>query len=214
MNRIQLAILPAFLLSSLLIVLLTQWITNPRMTAHAFSGEPESMQPAPETQTDVAEPSTTTDTLTETESAAVTDTAAACSLGVNFPDSIRRWCALIETHAREHSLDPNLIAAVILQESGGKPDAYSKSGAVGLMQVMPRDGIAATFQCINGPCFSSRPTIEELSDPDYNVAFGTKMLAGLIRKHGSVREALRAYGPMDVGYYYADLVLDIYNTYR
>jgi len=44
-----------------------------------------------------------------------------------------------------------LIAAVILQESGGDPSAYSSSGAVGLMQVMPRDGIAAEFMCVNGP---------------------------------------------------------------
>jgi hypothetical protein len=40
------------------------------------------------------------------------------------------------------------------------------------------------------------------------------MLAGLVRKHGEVREALKAYGPMNVGYYYADIVLGHYRRYR
>jgi hypothetical protein len=40
------------------------------------------------------------------------------------------------------------------------------------------------------------------------------MLAGLITTLGSQREALKAYGPMDVGYGYADKVLAIYENYR
>jgi soluble lytic murein transglycosylase-like protein len=94
----------------------------------------------------------------------------------------------------------------MLMESGGDPEAYSASGAVGLMQVMPRDGLAASFECINGPCFASRPTIRELLEPGYNVEYGSQMLAGLIDRLGSPREALKAYGPMDVGYSYADRV--------
>jgi soluble lytic murein transglycosylase-like protein len=97
----------------------------------------------------------------------------------------------------------------MLQESAGKPDAYSKSGAVGLMQVMPRDGLASKFMCVNGPCFSDRPSMEELFDPEYNVAYGTRMLAELVQHYGDVRTALKAYGPKDVGFYYADLVLGI-----
>ena len=57
--------------------------------------------------------------------------------------------------------------------------------AVGLLQVMPRDGIAADFECANGPCFASRPTIAELLDPAYNLEYGTRMLAGLINRLGS-----------------------------
>ena len=102
----------------------------------------------------------------------------------------------------------------MLQESGGDSSAYSVSGAVGLMQVMPRDGIAAEFECINGPCFASRPTIEELLEPDFNVEYGSQMLSGLVARQGSFREALKAYGPMDVDYSYADRVLSIYENYR
>jgi len=137
-----------------------------------------------------------------------------CSLGSNFPESVRRWCASIERNAAEKGLDPNLVASVMLQESGGDPNATSHSGAVGLLQVMPRDGIAASFQCINGPCFRSRPSMAELYDPEFNLNYGTGMLAGLVSKHGSVRDALRYYGPGDAGYSYADKVLAIYERMR
>ncbi len=106
-----------------------------------------------------------------------------------------------------------MVAALILQESGGDPQAYSKSGAVGLMQVMPNDGLAASFTCQNGPCFSSRPATSELQDPEFNIAYGTKYLASLLSKYGNLRDALKSYGPMNVGYYYADIVLAIFQNY-
>jgi soluble lytic murein transglycosylase-like protein len=81
------------------------------------------------------------------------------------------------------------------------------------MQVMPHDGLAASFNCVNGPCFKDRPSTTELKDPEFNVSYGTKMLAGLVNKRGNLREALKSYGPMNVGYYYADKVLGIYQRY-
>jgi soluble lytic murein transglycosylase-like protein len=139
---------------------------------------------------------------------------SSCSISSKYPEKVLQWCGLIERYSHENNLDPNLIAALILQESGGNSQAYSKSGAVGLMQVMPRDGLAAKFNCINGPCFASRPSMAELYDPEFNVSYGTRMLAGLIRRHGDIREALRSYGPMDMGYRYADIVLGHANRYR
>jgi soluble lytic murein transglycosylase-like protein len=143
-----------------------------------------------------------------------TDEEEGCPLSSAYPEKVRRWCELIMEFAATHGLPPELIAAVILQESGGDPQAYSSSGAVGLMQVMPRDGLAAEFQCVNGPCFASRPTIVELQNPEYNIEYGTRMLAGLLARHGDLRAALKAYGPMDRGYGYADTVLAIYENYR
>jgi soluble lytic murein transglycosylase-like protein len=110
-------------------------------------------------------------------------------------------------------VDANLIAAVILQESGGDPLAFSVSGAVGLMQVMPRDGLAASFYCNGKSCFQSRPSIQELSNPQFNIEYGTGMLKNLFTQFGSWREALHAYGPIDVGYDYADRVLLIRDQY-
>jgi len=121
---------------------------------------------------------------------------------------------LITKHSKNNGLDPDLVAALIWQESGGNPQAYSGSGAVGLMQVMPRDGIAASFMCPNGPCFSNRPTMEELFRPNFNVKYGTNFLGNLVNSQGSIRNALFKYGPANVGYYYADKVLAIYNKYK
>lgn len=138
---------------------------------------------------------------------------ADCAVSDLFPDRVRRWCGLITQYAQKHSLAPDLVAALIWLESGGDEVAYSKSGAVGLMQVMPSDGLSASFMCINGPCFSDRPTTAQLQDPEFNIAYGTRMLAGLVRKTGDLREALKSYGPMNAGYSYADKVLGIFQRY-
>ena len=135
-------------------------------------------------------------------------------LSPKFPNSIQQWKEFIERNAIKFDLDANLIASVILQESGGDPFAFSSSGAVGLMQVMPRDGLATGFICDGDPCFRSRPSMQELYDPFFNIEYGSKMLLGLNNKYGDWREALHLYGPMDVGYEYADLVLQIQNNYQ
>ena len=150
----------------------------------------------------------------EAESDPGSTSSSLCQLSERYPEKIRQWCSLITDYSNEHGLEPDLIAALIWQESGGNPQAYSRDGAVGLMQVMPRDGIASTFTCVNGPCFRDRPTIAELEDPEFNISYGTKMLSNLQAKKGSIREALKSYGPMNVGYYYADKVLGIFESYR
>jgi len=150
------------------------------------------------------------------EIAEIETTEPVCSLTF-LPDSIAPWCGFIEVSAAKYNVEPELIAAVMLQESGGQPEVISASGAVGLMQVMPSDGIAAGFMCINGPCFASRPSTQELLDPAFNVDYGVRMLAGLIERYGNERDALKAYGPMPEEliriygdeYYYADKVRNI-----
>lgn len=154
-------------------------------------------------------------TMNETPDASIPDSGVdiGCKVSAKYPDSILQWCELITHYADKRGLEPDLVAALIWQESGGKPQAYSSSGAVGLMQVMPSDGLAASFMCVNGPCFSNRPTISELEDPEFNIAYGSKMLAGLQARTGDLREALKSYGPMNVGYSYADKVIGIYQKY-
>jgi soluble lytic murein transglycosylase-like protein len=142
------------------------------------------------------------------------DLGGVCEINTDFSPNILRWCETITLYATQNNLSPNLIAALILQESGGDPMAYSKSGAVGLMQVMPRDGLASQFMCVNGPCFASRPTINELQDPEFNIEYGINFLSSLISRYGNIREGLKAYGPMNVGYSYADKVLAIFQRYH
>ncbi|MEN6408557.1 MAG: transglycosylase SLT domain-containing protein [Anaerolineaceae bacterium] len=211
MNRVTWAIFPGVIFGSAVVALIAMLVTSGStyqayLVQTAFkAAQPITIQEAPEPAPEnVVEQSAAPE-----QPVSGTD----CQVSEGYPETVRQWCGLITQYAQENNLDPNLIAALILQESGGDPTAYSHSGAVGLMQVMPRDGIAASFQCNSGPCFASRPTIQELEDPEFNVSYGTRMLAGLINKRGNTRDALMAYGPANVGYYYADIVLAIYEKY-
>ena len=203
MNPAQKAIFPGILVGILAVIIATRAIISPHASVNASAEEAVPGQASP---VDSSEEGSLTQDSAHAQSG--------CSLSQRYPEKIQRWCDLIQKYAHEHGLEPNLIAAVMLQESGGNPDAYSRSGAVGLMQVMPRDGLAASFQCVNGPCFASRPSMDELFEPEFNISYGVRMLAGLIHRRGDVREGLKSYGPMDVGYGYADKVLAIYENYR
>ena len=178
----QKVIIPGILIGSFILILVAKFLTS---TQVAIASTPEVAAPTAEP---VAE-------------------SSACSL--SLPEKISSWCSLIESASASYGVPAKLIAAVMLQESGGQSDVISASGAVGLMQVMPSDGIAAEFMCDNGPCFASRPNTEQLLDPAFNIDYGVRMLANLIQKYGSERDALKAYGPYDVDYYYADKVLAI-----
>jgi soluble lytic murein transglycosylase-like protein len=199
MNTVQAFVIKGTLVGCFLVILLCLALT---------AGTPQSSYAAPiPTQVDPSAPSASV-------KQSKIDAETVCNISPRYPQGILQWCNLITKYADEVSLSPDLIAAVMLQESGGDAMAYSHSGAVGLMQVMPRDGLAASFMCANGPCFASRPTIAELQDPEYNLAYGTRMLANLQARFGNIRDALMAYGPKDVGYYYADKVLAIYESYK
>jgi soluble lytic murein transglycosylase-like protein len=199
MTDIRKFIIPGFIFAAMAVIFMTRLLYNPAQVVLANSNEDSPVEP----------------TASEVENVvAVDDASSGCGLPSSYPERIQQWCQPIMQYSAYYGLDPKLIAAVMLQESGGDPDAYSKSGAVGLMQVMPRDGLASEFMCANGPCFSARPSMDELFDPQFNIDFGIMMLSGLISKFGDIREGLRAYGPMDSGYHYADLVLTIYNNYQ
>jgi soluble lytic murein transglycosylase-like protein len=98
--------------------------------------------------------------------------------------------AAIERHAaRESGVPQGLLHAVLMNESGGDPNAISAAGAEGLMQLMP----ATAAACGIDPF-----------DPDANVACGAQYLRSLLdRYHGNVALALAAYnaGPGAVDRY-------------
>jgi hypothetical protein len=100
-------------------------------------------------------------------------------------DKVMRWGKEIQAASAKYDVNPALIAAVIEQESGGKPDIMSPAGAIGLMQLMPR-------------------TAKELGvnpyEPAQNIEGGTKYLATQLHRFGSVEMALAAYnaGPENV----------------
>ncbi len=194
-------------------------------TSTDISAEPVitgSLSPTQTEATTTTVALTPTSTATATAQSTPTKAASAkpkkqkpkCQISGSYPQSILQWCNLITQYSAKYSLDPNLIAAVMLQESGGNADAYSSSGAVGLMQVMPNDGLAASFSCPSGPCFANRPSSQELFDPEFNISYGVRMIASLLDKYGNIQDALKAYGPGGGGYYYVNKVMAIYNNYK
>jgi soluble lytic murein transglycosylase len=99
-----------------------------------------------------------------------------------------RYEQIVRGHARNYSLDPALLAAVIYQESKFKADARSSSGAVGLMQLLP-DTAKGIALHTGGTQFR----VEDLFDPEINVRYGAWYLRHLIRKYGDEETALAAY---------------------
>jgi Rod binding domain-containing protein len=109
---------------------------------------------------------------------------------VDLAERIDKWQEFIDRASEIHSVDKNLIAAVITQESGGNPRAVSAKGAKGLMQLMDTTaadmGVAAPFS------------------PWANITGGTKYLRLLLDKFsGNERLALASYnaGPAAVERY-------------
>lgn len=236
MLSVQKALFPGIFVGCLFLIFATGWIANPNFVLAPAPAVVATLvakpQAAAQSLTDAANASAASaaeagspgaqpaaenaavaKAETKTENSSPTSNGE-CTLSSSYPDSVRQWCDLIVRYAGENGLEANLVAAVILQESGGNPKAFSKSGAVGLMQVMPNDGLASSFMCINGPCFSARPSTDELYDPEFNISYGTRMLSALINKKGDVREALRSYGPINMGYRYADIILGIKDRYQ
>jgi peptidoglycan lytic transglycosylase len=99
-----------------------------------------------------------------------------------------RYSEYVRVHAREHSLDPALVAAVIYQESKFKSGAKSSSGAIGLMQLTPSTARGIAIRT-HGNGFRT----EDLYNPEINIRYGAWYLDNLFRKYGSERLVLAAY---------------------
>ncbi|HTR75928.1 MAG TPA: lytic transglycosylase domain-containing protein [Solirubrobacterales bacterium] len=95
---------------------------------------------------------------------------------------------IIRQQAQEKGVDAALIAAVIDTESKFS-DAESSAGARGLMQITPE---AAKYieKRSGGTTFN----LEDLSDPEINIRYGTFLLKELLERYeGDVVAALAAY---------------------
>ena len=99
-----------------------------------------------------------------------------------------RYEEIVVGHAENYSLDPQLVAAVIYQESKFDADAVSASGAVGLMQLLPSTGQGIADRTGGN---SWKP--EDLHNPELNVRYGSWYLRHLLDKYGSEELALAAY---------------------
>ena len=86
---------------------------------------------------------------------------------------------VIQTASRHH-VDPALVKAIIMAESGYNARAISKKGAKGLMQLMP-----ATAQALG---------VEDIFNPKQNISGGVRYFKKLVTQFdGDVELALAAY---------------------
>ena len=87
---------------------------------------------------------------------------------------------IIVKAASRHEVDPALVKAIIMAESGYNPRAVSTQGAKGLMQLMPR-----TAQALG---------VEDSFNPEHNVNGGVKYLKQLLDEFDdNLKFALAAY---------------------
>lgn len=91
-----------------------------------------------------------------------------------------KYSPLILAIASDNKMDPKLLHAIIRAESAYDPNAVSRAGAVGLMQLMP-----AT---------AKRYGVTDRRNPNQNIKGGTRYLKDLLKMFGSnLKLAIAAY---------------------
>ncbi|MGD2029916.1 MAG: lytic transglycosylase domain-containing protein, partial [Desulfobacterales bacterium] len=116
--------------------------------------------------------------------------------------------------AGRYQVDPALVKAIIMAESGYNAKAISKRGAKGLMQLMP-----ATAQALG---------VEDIFNPKQNISGGVRYFKQLFNQfNGDVKLALAAYNagsrnvrnyqgvpPFKATQYYIKKVFKYYRIYK
>ena len=122
--------------------------------------------------------------------------------------------SIILEAAKRHQVEPALVKAIIMAESGYNPKAITPKGALGLMQLMPK-----TAKTLG---------VEDGFDPKHNINGGVRYFRQLLNQFGgNVKLALAAYNagsrkvrqyqgipPFKSTQYYIERVIKYYQDYK
>ena len=106
----------------------------------------------------------------------------------------------IDKMAKRYGLNPDIVKAIIEEESGWVASAEGDGGeSIGLMQIQPRWHKERI----------TRLGITNLYDPEQNVTVGCDILSELLNKYGNYEDALSVYnsGNTEDGKAYAERIL-------
>ena len=126
----------------------------------------------------------------------------------------RLYHLIILQTASRYQVEPALVKAIIMAESGYNPKAISKRGAKGLMQLMP-----GTAQALG---------VEDIFNPRQNISGGVRYFKQLVNQfNGDIELALAAYNagsknvrhyqgipPFKATHYYIKKVFEYYQIYK
>jgi len=133
----------------------------------------------------------------------------------DFDENRRKHTPAIEQTARRYGLPSSLVQAVVAAESAYDPNAVSRTGAVGLMQLMPET--------------ARRYGVSNRRNPGDNLSGGTHYLRDLLRMfdnnlvlalaaYNAGENTVKRYGnripPFKETRHYINKVMDYYRKYR
>ncbi len=113
-----------------------------------------------------------------------------CNSSTHLSRQARLYRNTIKIYSRIYDVDPELIHAIVRQESCFNEGAHSRVGAIGLMQLMPQTALGLR---INDPW-----------NPEHNIQGGIKYIAQMLKRFdGKPKLAIAAYnaGPGNVNKY-------------
>lgn len=100
----------------------------------------------------------------------------------------REYREYVEKYAEQYDVPANLVYAVIRTESSFDPEAVSRVGAVGLMQMMP-----STFRWLADDILVEELEDEALYDPEVSIRYGVYYLRRMYDRYGDWETALASY---------------------
>lgn len=138
--------------------------------------------------------------------------------------NLKKYESVLDQAAKDFSLEPALLKAVMAAESGFNPAAVSPKGAIGLMQIMP-----ATAERYGLQGDSKRTLLQKLADPIINIRLGARYLRDLSHMfpaslhlvlasynagEGSVQKYNNQIPPYPETIHYVKLVTQFYHLYQ